>query len=174
MTRQPKLLSSYTEQMQWPRSVCCLSSTDGSLIVCQQEQCCLLLFTSQLMLRSTCGGQRGTGPYEFDSPWCVASLFDVTSSNILVADTNNRRVQYFTIANDGQFIHKRSLSTKHKPYFLSTSHEHFAVSCEHGFVLCYSARDRKLVKRIDLTTISSVGQGYIIEIHSIVVRTLDI
>ena len=117
-SRRPKLIATYASNINWPRSVCCLSETDGSFIVCEEDQCRLLLFSSQLMLRSSCGGIRGNGSYEFDSPWSVASLFDNSSSDILVADTNNRRIQIFIIEYNGQFLYKKTLMTKEKPFFI--------------------------------------------------------
>ena len=35
---KPKLIATYTSKINWPRSVCCLSESDGSLIVCQEEK----------------------------------------------------------------------------------------------------------------------------------------
>jgi hypothetical protein len=148
------LIATYTSNINWPRSVCCLFKNDGSLIICEQDRCCLLLFTSQMMLRSTCGGTRGNGLYEFDSPWNVASLLDDSSSNVLVADTNNRRVQYFSIGYHGQFTYKHTFKTKEKPYFVATSNQHFAVSCEKGVILCFLAKQKIQVADIDLNRIS--------------------
>ena len=102
------------------------------------------------MLRSKCGGERGNGLYQFDSPWSVASLFDKTTSGVLVADTNNRRLQYFSIGYNGRFLHKQSFLTKEKPYYVATSQQHFAVSCERGLIICYLAKDKAMVTRINL------------------------
>ena len=154
--RNPKLLASYTSNINWPRSVCCLSETDGSLIVCEQDRCRLLLFTPQLMLRSTCGGVRGNGLYEFDSPWSIATLFNKSSSNILVADTNNRRIQFFTIEYNGQFLHKYSLTIKERPLFVATSKQYFAVSCENSFISTYLANNRIKIANINLSKILSI------------------
>jgi hypothetical protein len=156
LNRHPKLIATYTSNINWPRSICCLSKTDGSLIICEQEQCRLLLFTSQLMLRSTCGETRGNGLYEFDSPWSIASLLDNSSSNVLVADTNNRRVQYFSIGYNGQFLHKHTFKTNEKPYFVATSDHHFAISCEKGVLMCFLAKQKKQVANIDLNKISFI------------------
>ncbi|CAF2394692.1 unnamed protein product [Rotaria sp. Silwood2] len=154
--RNPKLLASYFSNINWPRSICCLSESDGSLIICEQDRCRLLLFTSKLMLRSTCGGTRGNGLYEFDSPWSVAALIDNSSSNVLVADTNNRRIQFFTIEYNGQFLYQNSLVTKEKPYFIATSKKHFAVSCEKGFIITFLINKRTQVANINLKKISSI------------------
>jgi hypothetical protein len=105
------------------------------------------------MLRSTCGGTRGKGPYEFDSPWSVASFVNrssSSSSNVLVADTNNRRVQYFSIGYNDRFILKHTLITKEKPYFIATNNRHIAVSCEKGLVVSFLAKQRIQVANIDL------------------------
>ncbi|CAF0768378.1 unnamed protein product [Rotaria sp. Silwood1] len=154
--RNPKLLASYSSNINWPRSICCLSKTDGSLIICEQDQCRLLLFTSKLILRSTCGEKRGNGLYEFDSPWSVAALIDKSSSNILVADTNNRRIQFFTIEYNGQFLHQHSLIIKEKPYFIATSKRHFAVSCEKNLIITFLANERTKVANINLKKISLI------------------
>ena len=133
--------------------MCCLSENDGSLIVCEQDRCRLLLFTSQLILRSTCGGKRGNGSYEFDSPWSVASFIDrssSSSSNVLVADTNNRRVQYFSIGHDDRLILRHTLLTKAKPYFIATNNQHIAISCENGLILSFLAKQRIHLANIDL------------------------
>ena len=110
------------------------------------------------MLRSTCGGTRGNGPYEFDSPWSVASLLDSSSSSshVLVADTNNRRVQYFSIGYQDRFIYKQTLMTKEKPYFVATSNEHFAVSCEKGLIISFLAKEKIRVANIDLNKTSFI------------------
>jgi hypothetical protein len=105
------------------------------------------------MLRSTCGGKRGNGLYEFDSPWSVASLLDKSSSSILVADTNNRRVQYFSIGYNDRFIHNHTSITKEKPYFVATSNQHFAVSCEKGLIITFLVRNKRQVGNIDLNKI---------------------
>jgi hypothetical protein len=102
------------------------------------------------MLRSTCGGKRGNGLNEFDSPWSVASFLDQSSSNVLVADTNNRRVQYFFIGYNDRFIHKHTFLTKEKPYFLATNNQHFAVSCEKGLIMTFLTKEKILVANIDL------------------------
>ncbi len=150
-------MATYTSNINWPRSVCCLSENNGSLIVCEQDRCRLLLFTSQLILLSTCGGTRGKGPYEFDSPWSVASLIDrSSSSNVLVADTNNRRLQYFSIRHNDQFILKNTLITKEKPYFVTTNNRHFAVSCEKGLILSFLAKERIQMANIDLNRASFI------------------
>ncbi|CAF1068945.1 unnamed protein product [Rotaria sordida] len=155
--RNPKLLASYTSNINWPRSICCLSEKDGSLIICEQDRCRLLLFTSKLILRSTCGGKRGNGLYEFDSPWSIAELIDnSSSSNVLVADTNNRRIQFFSIGYNGQFLHKHCLITKEKPYFIATSKRHFAVSCEKCFIITFLTNQRTKVANINLKKISSI------------------
>lgn len=148
--RNPKLLASYVSNINWPRSVCCLFENDSSLVVCEQDRCRLLLFTSQLMLRSKCGEKRGNGLYEFDSPWHVASISNKSSSNILVADTNNQRVQYFSIGYNDKFIHKSTFLTKEKPYFIGTSNQHFVISCEKGLIMTYLINEEKQVGNIDL------------------------
>ena len=150
--RNPKLLATYASNINWPRSVCCLTGEDNSIIVCEQDRCRLVLFTSQLMLRSTCGGQRGNGQYEFDSPWNVASLTIVSNSSswILVADTNNRRVQCFSIGYQDRFIYKQTLKTKEKPFFIATNNEHIAVSCENGVIETFLSEDRRQLARIEL------------------------
>ncbi|CAF1233349.1 unnamed protein product [Rotaria magnacalcarata] len=152
--RNPKLLATYASNLNWPRSVCCLSGSDGSLIVCEQDRCRLLLFTSQLMLRSTCGGKKGNDLYEFDSPWSVASFIDGSSSKVLVADTNNRRVQCFSIGFHGEFMYKHTFVTKEKPYFVGTSNQHFAISCEKSLILTFSIKKRKQLATIDLNRTS--------------------
>ena len=148
--RTPKLLATYTSKIDWPRSVCCLSETDGSLVVCEQDRCILLLFTSQLMFRSSCGGRRGKGIFEFDSPWSVTSLFDKTMSNIVVADTNNRRLQHFAIGQNGRFIFKNSFQTNEKPFYVTSSEHYFAVSCERALIVSYSSKEKTLRTEIDL------------------------
>jgi len=156
LRRNPKLLATYASSINWPRSVCCLFGNDGSLIVCEQDRCRLILFTSQLMLRSTCGGKRGNGPYEFDSPWSVASLFDKSSTDIMVADANNRRVQYFSIGYNDRLIHKHTFITKEKPYFVAASNQHFAVSCEKGLIISFLAKQKIQVANIDLNKASFI------------------
>jgi hypothetical protein len=146
----------YVSNINWPRSVCCLSENDGSLIVCEQDRCRLVLFSSHLMLRSTCGGRRGNGINEFDSPWSVAtSVHNSSSSNVLVADTNNYRIQFFTIGYNGQFLYEYTLTTKEKPYFIATSKQHFAVSCEKGFISTFLNERKTPVANINLNKISS-------------------
>ncbi|CAF1417141.1 unnamed protein product [Rotaria sp. Silwood1] len=155
--RNPKLLATYASNINWPRSVCCLSKSDGSLIVCEQDRCRLVLFTSQLMLRSTCGGKRGNNIYEFDSPWSIASFFDKSSSsNILVADTNNRRVQHFLIEYNGKFLYKQTFITKEKPFFVGTSNQHFAISCEKGFIITFLIKRKIEIAKIDLNKTSII------------------
>jgi hypothetical protein len=143
----------YVSNINWPRSVCCLSENDGSLIVCEQDQCRLLLFSSHLMLRSTCGGKRGNDLYEFDSPWSVATFVDNSISNVLVADTNNQRIQCFTIGYNGQFSYKYTLTLKEKPYFIATSKQHFAVSCEKGIISTFLIKERNSIGNINLNKI---------------------
>jgi hypothetical protein len=111
------------------------------------------------MLRSTCGGTRGNGPYEFDSPWSVAALLDNSTSNVFVADTNNRRIQVYIIGYNGQFIHKYTLNTKKKPYFIATSKQHFAISCEKGFINTFLAKERTQLAKINLNKISSISSN---------------
>ncbi|CAF2564925.1 unnamed protein product [Rotaria sp. Silwood2] len=154
--RNRKLLATYASNINWPRSVCCLSGSDGSLIVCEQDRCRLLLFTSQLMLSSTCGGKRGNDLYEFDSPWSVASFFERSLSNVLVADTNNRRVQHFLIEYSGKFLYKQSFITKEKPFFVGTSNQHFAISCEKGLIITYLIKRKMEVAKIDLNRTSII------------------
>lgn len=154
--RNPKLLASYASNINWPRSVCCLTGEDNSIIVCEQDRCRLVLFTSQLILRSTCGSKRGNGQYEFDSPWNVASLLNSSSPYILVADTNNRRVQCFSIGYQDRFIYKQTFQTKEKPYFIATSNEHFAVSCENGVIDTFVSKDRRPIARIELNKTSLI------------------
>ena len=156
--RKPKLLATYASNINWPRSVCCLSGSDGSLVVCEQDRCRLVLFTPLLMLRSTCGGKRGNGNYEFDSPWSVASFTDQQASinQILVADTNNQRIQIFSIGYNDRFLFKNSLTTKEKPYFLATSNVYFSVSCEKGLIISYLAKERIQVSIIDLNKTSFI------------------
>jgi hypothetical protein len=146
----------YVSNINWPRSVCCLSENDGSLIVCEQDRCRLIVFTSKLILRSICGGRRGNGLYEFDSPWSVSTLLDNSSSNILVADTNNQRIQFFTIEYNGRFLHKYTLVTKEKPYFIATSKQHFAVSCEKSFIKTFLTKEKTQVANINLNKILSI------------------
>jgi hypothetical protein len=100
--------------------------------------------------RSKCGGKRGNGSYEFDSPWAIASLLDKSSSNVLVADTNNRRVQYFSIGYNDQFLYKHTFMTKEKPYFIATSNQHFAVSCEKGLIMTFLTKNKREIGDIDL------------------------
>ena len=109
------------------------------------------------MLRSICGGKRGNDLYEFDSPWSVASLFDNTSSKLLVADTNNRRVQCFAIEFNGQFIYKHTFEVKEKPYFIGTSNRHFAISCEKGLIFTFLTKDKKQIANIDFNKISTIS-----------------
>jgi hypothetical protein len=59
---------------------------------------------------------------------------------VLVADTNNRRLQYFSIRNNDRFLFKNTLITKEKPYFVSTNNRHFAVSCEKGLIISFLAK----------------------------------
>jgi len=106
------------------------------------------------MLRSTCGERRGNGLYEFDSLWSVAALSDNSSSNVLVADTNNQRIQFFTIGYNGQFLHDYTLVTKEKPYHIATSKQHFAISCEKGFISTFLAKGRSEVANINLNKIA--------------------
>ena len=154
-----KLLAKYTLDIHWPRSVCCFSEGDGSLIVCEQDRCRLLLFTSRLMLRSICGGTRGHGTYEFDSPSAVATSFDESSpSTVLVADTNNRRVQYFTIRPNGTFSLVNTRTITDKPVYIASSREHLAVSCENAVIITFENRKRKALATIHLRKLF-VGQG---------------
>jgi len=108
------------------------------------------------MFRSTCGGTRGNGPYEFDSPWSVAELIRNSSSNVLVADTNNRRIQCFLIGYKGRFIHKYTFITKEKPYFIATNKQHFAVSCEKGFIKTFLADEGIQIGNINLNKVLSI------------------
>lgn len=110
------------------------------------------------MLRSTCGGKKGNDLYEFDSPWSVASLFDDSSSSpyVLVADTNNRRVQCFEIEFNGQFSYKYTFPTTEKPYFVGTSKQHFAVSCEKGLVRTFLTKEKRQIAIIDMNKISMI------------------
>ena len=101
-------------------------------------------------------GTRGNGPYEFDSPWSVAALSDNSSSNVLVAGTNNRRIQFYTIGYNGEFLYKNTLITKAKPYFIATSKQHFAVSCERGSIITYLAKERTRIANISLNKIASI------------------
>jgi hypothetical protein len=107
------------------------------------------------MLRSTCGEKRGSGPYEFDSPWSVAVLPNNSSLNVLVADTNNQRIQFFTIGYNGQFLYEYTLVTKEKPYHIATSKQHFAISCEKGFINTFLTKERSQVANINLNKIIS-------------------
>jgi len=113
------------------------------------------------MLRSTCGERRGNGLYEFDSPWSIAALSNNSSSNVLVADTNNQRMQFFTIGYNGQFLHDCTLITKEKPYHTATSKQYFAISCEKGFISTFLAKERSQVANIDLNKIASTESNTI-------------
>ena len=160
-----KLLAKYTLDIHWPRSVCCFSESDGSLIICEQDRCRLLLFTSRLMLRSICGGTRGHGTYEFDSPSAVAASFDVSlPSTVLVADTNNRRVQYFTIRPNGDFSLADTRTITDKPVYIASSKEHLAVSCENAVILTFENKQRKILATIHLRK-RFAGQGNLFEFH---------
>lgn len=150
----------YAYNINWPRCVCHLSQTDGSLIICEQERCRLILFTSQLMFRSTCGGTRGNGLDEFDSPWSVAEFVENSSSNILVADTNNRRIQCFTIGYRGKFIYKYTLATKDKPFYLATTRHWLAVSCENGFLKTFYIPEREEILNLNLNQLFSIKSNY--------------
>ncbi|UJR34941.1 hypothetical protein I4U23_027719 [Adineta vaga] len=151
-----KLLATYAYNINWPRSVCYLSETDGSLIICEQERCRLILFTSQLMFRSTCGGTRGNDSYELDSPWHVTEFIENSSSNILVADTNNRRIQCFLIGHRGKFIYKYTLTTKDKPFYLATTKHWLAVSCENGFLKTFFIPEREEILNVNLNELFSI------------------
>lgn len=106
------------------------------------------------MLRSTCGGNRGEGEYEFNSPWSVASLFDQTKNEILVADTNNQRIQLFHIEEDDyQFRYKLTLMIKEKPFYISTSKQHFAVSCQNGLISTFLANNKTHLTNININRI---------------------
>ena len=153
--RNGKLIATYPSKIHWPRSVCCLKDNDGSLIVCEEEQCRLIHFSSRLMLLSTYGGTRGNGLDQFDSPWSVATGFDKFKSNVLVADSNNRRVQFLTIGFQGQFRYQYSVSIKEKPFFIATSREHFAVSCEKSLIYTFRMEGRIPIATIDLNQIFS-------------------
>ena len=153
--RTGKMLATYPSKIHWPRSVCCLADDDGSLIVCEEDQCRLILFTPRLMLRSTYGGKRGNHSDQFDSPWSVATTFDNSKSNILVADSNNRRIQFFTIGYSGQFRYQHTVTLNEKPYFLATSKQHFAVSCEKGLIYTFRSKGKLPVATIDLNQIFS-------------------
>lgn len=158
-----KLLAKYTLDIHWPRSVCCFSESDGSLIVCEQDRCRLLLFTSRLMLRSICGGRRGQGVNQFDSPSAVATSLDVSSpSTVLVADTNNRRVQCFTIRPNGDFSLANTLTFDDKPVYIASSREHLAVSCENAVILTFENKQRKALAIIHLRK-RFIGQGNFLE-----------
>jgi hypothetical protein len=112
---------------------------------------------NQLIFLSTCGETRGKGPYEFDSPWSVAALLDrSSSSNVLVTDTNNRRLRYFSIGNNHRFLLKSTLITKEKPYCVTTNNQHFAVSCEKSLILSFLAKARIQVASIDLNRASFI------------------
>lgn len=150
-----KMLAMYPSKIHWPRSVCCLSEDDGSLIVCEEDQCRLILFSPRLMLRSTYGGKRGNQFDQFDSPWSVATLFDNSKSIVLVADSNNRRIQFLTIDYHRQFRYEHTLTLEDKPYFIATSKQHFAVSCEKGLIHTFRSKGRILVATIDLNQIFS-------------------
>ncbi|CAF1007271.1 unnamed protein product [Adineta ricciae] len=154
-----KLLAVYAYNINWPRCVCYLSQTDGSVIICEQERCRVILFTSQLMFRSTCGGTRGNGLYEFDSPWTVAEFIENSTSNILVADTNNRRIQCFTIGYRGKFIYKYTLTTKDKPLYLATTRHWLAVSCENGFLKTFFISEREEILNLNLNQLFSIKKG---------------
>lgn len=150
LIRNGKLIATYPSRIHWPRSVCCLRENDGSLIVCEEDQCRLIHFSSRLMLLSTYGGTRGNGREQFDSPWSVATTFDKLKPNILVADSNNRRIQFLSIGFQGQFQYQHSLSIKEKPFFVATSREHFAVSCEKSVIYTYRTQGRIPIATIDL------------------------
>jgi hypothetical protein len=107
------------------------------------------------MLRSTCGGKRGNNFYEFDSPWSVATLIDSSISYVLVADTNNQRIQFFTIRYNGQFLYQSTLLIKEKPYFIATSKLHFAVSCEKSLIKTFLIKDKLPIANINLNKIAS-------------------
>ncbi|CAF1249069.1 unnamed protein product [Adineta steineri] len=154
--KNQKLLATYAYNINWPRSICCLNGNDGSIIVCEQERCRLILFTSQLMFRSTCGGIRGNGFCQFDSPSNVVELIEDSSSYILVADTNNRRLQCFFIGYRGEFIHKYNIITKEKPYFIGTNKQFIAVSCEKGFINCYLTKENDQIAEINLNKLLSI------------------
>jgi len=112
---------------------------------------------NQLIFLSTCGETRGKGPYEFDSPWSVAALLDrSSSSNVLVTDTDNPRLQYFCIGNNHRYLLKHNLITKEKPYFVTTNNQHFAVSCEKSLILSFLAKERIQVVNIDLNRASFI------------------
>lgn len=83
-------------------------------------------------------------------------MFDSLSSSILVADTNNRRIQFFTIDYNGNFVYKYNIMTKEKPYFVGTSKRHFAVSCEKSFIVTYSANERIELSNINLKKITII------------------
>lgn len=151
--RNGKMIAMYPSKIHWPRSVCCLTENDGSLIVCEEEQCRLIHFSSRLMLLSTYGGTRGNGLDQFDSPWSVAAGFDRLKSNVLVADSNNRRVLFLTIGFQGQFRYQYSVSIKEKPFFIAISREHFAVSCEKSLIYTFRTDGTIPIATIDLNQI---------------------
>ncbi|CAF1121733.1 unnamed protein product [Didymodactylos carnosus] len=137
-------ISLHGQQLKWPRSICTLA--DGDLIVCEQEQCRILLFSKHLLLLSHFGSH-GRGLYEFDHPWGVASL---SNSDILIADTNNKRLQCFYLGFNSRFIHKYTLLFDEKPYFVSTDIKNrFVVSCDNGLLQCFTKK-RSLISKIDL------------------------
>ena len=117
------------------------------------------------MLRSICGGTRGHGTYEFDSPSAVARSLDVSlPSTVLVADTNNRRVQYFTIRPNGDFSLADTRTITDKPVYVASSKEHLAVSCENAVILTFENKQRKILATIHLRK-RFAGQGNLVEFH---------
>lgn len=87
----------------------------------------------------------------------MATLLDKFSSSsslslpkILVADTNNRRIQCFSIEFNGQFLYEHTFKMKEKPYFIETSNRHFAVSCENGLIRTFLVKEKRSLAKIDL------------------------
>lgn len=146
-------------EKECPRSICCLTWTDGSYVLCETSRNRLLLFTSRLILRSICGGISGNGDYEFNCPSNVAPQFiSSASSNIIVADTNNRRIQFFLIQSNGEFRYQSTLLLKEKPIYLSSTLTHFAISCSNGSIVTYSNYQNEMIAMIDLKNISSLDE----------------
>ena len=150
-----RLVRSSSMARTWPRSVCSLGS---ALVVCQEDRCRLLLFTSALILRSTCGRERGRDLDQFDSPWSVTTL-GATSNSILVADSNNRRLQSFKIGSQGEFLFQFSLITREKPFFVTSNERYFAVSCENGQILSYSTAGNISMANVNLRRMLGERRG---------------
>ena len=73
-----------------PNSVAARS--DGSFAILNSEANKVLIYDNSGNLSNEVGGTKGSGNYEFDAPSAI--IFD-SNGNLLVADTNNNRIQKY-------------------------------------------------------------------------------